>query len=75
MTKEKKLLPSCEHCSKRKGCFLAEYVKSTCVLVVSLFWPKDKVGWPFDPTEIKETLHRNIAAHCKSFATDGPQWI
>ncbi len=66
MTKEK-LLPSCEHCGMRKGCFLAEYVKTMRTLLVSLFWPKDKECWPFDPTETKEILHRNIASHCKNF--------
>jgi hypothetical protein len=69
MAKEKVFLV-CDHCAMRKDCFLAEYVKSTCVLIASLFWPKDKEDWPFDPTETKETLHRNIAAHCKNFIDD-----
>ena len=73
MTQE--VLPNCEHCSKCRDCFLAEYIKSACVLIASLFWPKDKADWPFKPTETKEVLYRNIAERCKSFTAADCQRI
>ena len=65
---ESKRLRECINCKHVTGCCTYEKVSMTCsFLQILWFNPNQQPDWVLTPSEIKNSLESNIAAHCSSF--------